>query len=327
MAGLSLHLPRTVYRAGEEVTGTVEIGEPCKITVRLEWRASGFPSASGTAAAIILEAGQSSFSLRLPASPISCQGKLTSIEWVVRATPHVAGKDWVQSITVHPKERPAEQLVGAGGYRDPAQVASSRTRRPIYLRWQGGLFLLISLGMMVPFALLLWISPSPPLSSGIDGVLAVACLVGIIGAGIAVILLWLAIPSWLRRLLVARRFDIDDVEITQESCRGGKVDVLLNITRLRNIDRLEVRLVGMEAASTGYASGTQTRQEELHSERQVFAGEALRPRRLEIQFQVPESAPLSYAVEDASVTWYVEVHAYIARWPDWCHTYLVTIGS
>jgi hypothetical protein len=182
-------------------------------------------------------------------------------------------------------------------------------------------------GLLLILPLTIRHSVTTDVTSRGQGPFVMMFFIGSVGALLLFAGLWMTVPFAIRRWLVAARFSIDDVEISEEARAGGVVKVRASIVRLRAIDELQITLVGLETASQGIGSGTLTKSEQLHREEQVFSGAALVPRTLELQLQVPEGAAPSFNVTDASVGWYVEIRAKIRSWPDFSHAFPVEISG
>ncbi|RMG08496.1 MAG: hypothetical protein D6731_21840 [Planctomycetota bacterium] len=323
---------REAYALGEVISGSVRVtvDSDCScnaLNLALRWETHGRgnrthgPESVQTLFRGTWRAGEEHaypFSFEIPPGPVTYHGHLLNVDYFLRATADIpwaidpkAERDF---LVVAP---PDGSLVLTGAESDPQHTHSLETWQDLQAGagaaavFAGVVLLCVGLGLLLVGGNLL-VSAEPVEWFYV----AVGGLLSALGAG--------ALYFGLRNRLAERKLGPVAVELRPRRVPpGGVLQATIHFTPRTSLhlNRVRVRLRGTEVVVSGSGTNKTTHSHDLFSEvatlhegGPVLAGEA---QRLECQFALPPSAPLSFRAPGNSLRWNAVFHVDVAHWPDW----------
>ena len=322
--------PSRQYRTGDQVSGfvTVEVNKDCRcrgLSVDCEWRTHGRGNRSrgSTRTAIVFEGEWTAgvyrypFSFIIPNGPVSYHGHLLNVDWYLRARADIP---W----SFDPREE-VDFIVDPGIPRsnepyltgDPNSHSHSSLEQRVASYKAGSSALFFVIGIVL-FAVAAFMCVMMVLT----GISAVAILMAIFHGALAILFLSIGLQ---RRMAIMKFGDIQ-IEIPQKRIHaGGIVDLRLDIppSSKGRLNKVTASISCAEVVTSGSGTNRTTRTHTLLGDSHVFESSVNRTLRkgesaqFSHRFRLPENAPPSFHTYNNHITWKIEFHVDIARWPDW----------
>jgi hypothetical protein len=328
-----LERPNATFQAGERVRGLLRLHarEACTsraILIDAYWRTSGY----GNEATMkrerkrieIQHLAQGAtldvpFELELPLGPVSYDGKLIKVEWLIEMSvdvPWARDPRYEYPITVTAAEpRAFEQT---SGYRDAARLVPVRHSLGPRVA-QGKRVRITPLGIGIGFA-----------AAGLlfaTGALPAQIFSGLLGLVTSVGLVQLT-----QRRLASGRLGNPLVQVVPPEATAGQqvtARVLVTPTRPVTLRRAEAELKGQEISTTGTGSSSHTEHFDLHRETQLMHGERIlragAATTFEATFTLPAGSAPSFGAPSNEVTWTVKLLIAVEDGLDWEEEHVLTV--
>jgi len=335
MAKCDLHIEfdrdQRLYKLGEAMPGKVIVvahaAFQCrKITLVRAWKTSGRGNeTSGGDEGMILDEGaefqagekrEYPFQFGALRGPVSYQGHLLNVEWVLRAQvdlPAAVDVNKEEKFALGPGEIAEEILLGtteqiSGDYYETTTSHRARLSKAEALALP---FLVLGVVMMV-------MASGNPLGL-------------ILGLAVSGFGLW-QLYIWLRNRLAKQKLGAIDVHVSPDRVRvGNRVECqcLFKPHDLRRLNKIMATLKCEERVMSGSGSLRNAHAHTIYettleqtNQNAVAVGEKMQ---IAIAFQIPPHSPCTFHAPDNAVNWHLRVQLDIPGWPDWIQDFPLTV--
>lgn len=319
---------------GEALTGHVVVdvdqSVKCrKLTLDFGWRTHGSGNrASGPPARLVLfegtwetgELARYPFRFDVPAGPDTYHGHHLNVDWYLTANADIPWAfdpkaevdllmDARHSETYDHGPRFAPSFSGAGG------MISSVGKTVV------GVFMMVFSLVFMCFGL------AATSEFGLLGLLFGVIPLGMFGAGV-----WLVFTAWQSKIAETLLGEVS-VEVPDMLVPGESFTALVHCQPVRGLtlNALNLKLIGREVVVRGSGTNRSTYEhvvhEDLQTSRQDHVMQAGEQAIFEQSFTIPTDAGPSFAAPDNALTWAVEVHFDIPRFPDWYGTQVIGVRT
>lgn len=320
---IELNDPAARYPAGGSLRGvvTVSVNAACKcnaLTLALGWHTHGQGNRAGESVAAVelfrghWEAGRRvsyPFEIPLPAGPLSYHGHFLNVDWFLQARADIP---WA----IDPKvER--DILLVAGASPEPAssppvdaELLRLRQQHNGLISW--GLFL-FSLPISATGCFLAY-------RAVVDGSVLTGIVLLVMGAAFVLVGLMMAFVGLRNRLAALRLGQVELDWPEGPLYPGDMVSLRLRLNAVEGLNAFKATLFCREAVVSGSGTNTTTHRHNIVSLPIELARTAESPTGLcvvEGGLALPQDAPPSFYAPDNELSWMVELHIDVARWPDW----------
>lgn len=346
--------PERRFIVGEEVRGrlSVTVNADCKcdaLTVECLWETHGRGNRSSGDSQILnlftgeLKAGEThshEFVFKVPAGPVTYHGELINIDWYIRGRVDVpwAIDPKIEEDFVVAEPEAADVVLGGGSpllepYRGlkadalPADFARALQAQADLSGNPLGKVSLVVVGIFAAFALVF--SSIFALVFASDFGFGACLIPGVFSLFVSVVGIKMAWNRFAQKKLgeVEVRFDPAPV-----GCRGGDRSFFVSFKPpgAVQINAVTAKVSCQEVAVSGSGTNKTTHRKTL-SETELELGGARAINADEVvvyegKASFPEDAAYTFQAPSNSVKWSVFVRVDVPRWPDWTHTFPITLA-
>lgn len=304
-----------IFRGGDTVTGTVHVvvnaDVQCRaITMQAAWRTHGRGNRAtgtyhgGNAFTGLLKKGEHHkfrFEFVIPHTPLTYRGSYLNVDHYVSARVDIP---WA----FDPKSE-ADFVVLPGSTKPVTVIdptSSSTQSLPNNTLWLIVAAFLIVTGLI---------------------------LIPVFGFGLILLVIGAVVLFFGSRKMLAER-KIGDVSVTYGepiTTPGRSVPIKVRfVPKSRgSINQVTAKFVGAEVCVSGSGSNRRTHRNELYKEQLVLEGPDTFSIAEAVEYvaevTMPETLAYSFYARDNKVTWTIDIHIDIPRWPDWHSSYSLTV--
>lgn len=158
-------------------------------------------------------------------------------------------------------------------------------------------------------------------------------LIPAFGFGLILMVIGAVVMFFSTRKMIAERkigdVDVDYGEKITTSGRTVPVKVRFTPRAKGSINQITAKFVGREVCVSGSGSNRRTHRHVIYQDQCVLEGSKdfsyAEASEYVGEFTMPETQAYSFAASDNNITWSIEIHIDIPRWPDWKGTFPLTV--